>query len=69
MKNLKFFLRKILSKNNDLIVQKSGKCNSKVLINKSDYLDKIHNILSDSKQIMKSYAVDEKHLNFIVGIE
>ena len=51
---------KTLSKNNDLIIQKSDKGNSIVLINKSDYLD---------KKFMKSSVVNEKHLNFIIGIE
>ena len=64
---------KILSKNNDLIIKKSDKLNSIVLINKSDYLDKIYNIVSDSKKKKKKNAkssvVDEKHLNFIIGIE
>ena len=52
-----------------MIIQKSDKGNSIVLINKSDYLDKMYNIFSDSKKIMKSSLVDEKHLNFIFGIE
>ena len=37
---------KTLSKNKDLIIQKSDKGTSIVLINKSDYLDKMYNILS-----------------------
>ena len=60
---------KTLSKNKDLIIKKSDQCNSIVLINKSDYLDKMYNILSDSKKFVKSSLVDDKHLNFIIGIE
>ena len=60
---------KTLSKNKDLIIQTSDKGNSIVLINKSDYLDKIYNILSDSKKFVKSSVLDDKHLNFIIGIE
>ena len=60
---------KILSKNNDLDIQKSDKVNSIVLTNKSDYLDKMYNILSDSKKFVKSSVVDEKYLNFVIGIE
>ena len=60
---------KTLSNNNDLIIKKSDKGNSVVLINKSDYRDKMYNILSDSKKIVKSSLVDEKHLNFIIGVE
>ena len=59
---------KELSKNKDLIIQKSRKGNSIVLVNKSDYIDKMYNILSDSKKFVKS-SVDDKHLNFIIGIE
>ena len=47
--------------NKDLIIQKSDKGNSIVLINKSDYLDKMYNILSDSKKFVKSSLVDDKH--------
>ena len=60
---------KTLPKNNDLIIQKSDKGNSIVLINNTDHLDKMYNILSDSKKSAKSSVVDEKHLNFIIGIE
>ena len=57
---------KTLSKNNDLIIQKSDKGNSTALINKIDYLYKMYNILSDSK---KNAKVDHKHLNFIISID
>ena len=60
---------KTLSKSLDLIIQKSDKGNSIVLINKSDYLDQMCNILTDSKKIVKSFVVDDKSLNFIIGIE
>ena len=60
---------KTLSKNKDLIIQKSDKVNSIILINKSDYLDKMYNILSNSKKTVKSSAVNDKHLNFIIRIE
>ena len=46
----------------------SDKGNSIVLINKSDYLDKIYNILSDSKKIVKSSVVDDEHFSFIIEI-
>ena len=45
------FTLKTLFKNNDLIIQKSDMANSIVLINKSGYLDKLYNILSDSKKL------------------
>ena len=60
---------KTLSKDKDLIIQKSDKGSSIVLTNKSDYFDNMRNILSDSKKFVKSSLVDDKHLNFIIGIE
>ena len=60
---------KTLSKSLDLIIPKLDKGNSIVLINKSDYLDQMCNILTDSKKIVKSFVVDDKSLNFIIGIE
>ena len=53
---------KILSKNKDLLIQKSDKGNSMVLIDKSDYLDKMCNILSDSKKLVQSSVVDDEQL-------
>ena len=53
------FALKTLSKNKDLIIKKSDQCNSIVLINKSDYLDKMYNILSDSKKKVKPSVVDD----------
>ena len=50
---------KTLSKNKDLIIQKSDKGNSIVLINKADHLDKMYNILSDSEKFVKSSVVDD----------
>ena len=52
-----------------MIIRKSDKGNSIILINKSDYLDKMCNILSNSKKFVKSSVVDHKHLNIIIGIE
>ena len=53
---------KILSKNKDLLIQKSDKGNSMVLIDKSDYLDKMCNILSDCKKLVQSSVVDDEQL-------
>ena len=47
---------KTLSKNKDLIIQKSDKGNSIVLIIKGDYLDKMYDILSDSKTIHEIFC-------------
>ena len=36
-------------KNKDIVIQKSDKGNSVVIINKTDYLNKIENLLNDIK--------------------
>ena len=41
-----------------MIIQQSDKGNSIVPINKSDYLDKMCNILSDSRKFVKSSVAD-----------
>ena len=51
-------------KKKDLIIQQSDKGNSIVPIIKSDYLDKMCNILSDSRKFVKSSVVDDKYLNW-----
>ena len=38
-------------------------------MNKSDYLDKMCNILSDSKEVAISSVLDDKHLKSFIGIE
>ena len=63
------FALKTLSKNKDLNMQKSHKCNSIVLNNKADCLHKMYNILSDSEKFVKSSVADDKNLNFIIGVE
>ena len=60
---------KTISKNNDLIMWNLHIWNSIVLIDKCDYLDKMCNFLSDSKEIVKYFAADEEHLIFIIRIE
>ena len=44
-------------------MQNSDKGNSIVLINESDYLDKTYNNPLDSKKLVKSSILDDKHLN------
>ena len=55
--------------NNDLIIKKSDKNNSIVIINESGYCNKIHNILSDFKKFVKSSIVDENHPSVIIGAQ
>ena len=64
-----FVALKSLSKKNNLIIQKSDKGNSIAIIDKSDYLEKTRNILSDSSKFTQVSVADDKKLNFIVNVE
>ena len=60
---------KSLSKNKNLIIQKSDKGNSIDIIDKSDYLEKMRNILSDSSKFTQVSIAEDKQMNFIVNVE
>ena len=64
-----FALLKSLSKNDSLIIQKSDKGNSIAIIDKDDYLQKMQNILSDSRRFSEICMANEKHLNFLINIQ
>ena len=64
-----FAALKSLSKNKNLIIQKSDKGNSIAIIDKSDYLEKMRNILSDSSKFTQVSVTEDKQLNFIVNVE
>ena len=53
-----------LSANNDLIIQKSDKGNSVVLLNRNDYIKRLNEILSDSSKFKKLNENLEKRLIF-----
>ena len=57
---------KNLSKNKDLIVQKSNKGNSVVTVDWQDYIKKIDNILTDQKNFIKVNLKDDTLLDFAV---
>ena len=46
---------KQLSINKDIVIQKSDKGNSIVILNKSDYFDKVKEILSDTKKLKSQH--------------
>ena len=60
---------KCLSANNDLIVQKSDKGNSAVLLNRNDYIKQLNEILSDSSKFKKLKAKPRKEINFLLQQE
>ena len=59
---------KILLKNKDIIVQKSDKGNTVVILNIKDYVCKMKNILNDSSKFHKVYIDHDKILNHPVRV-
>ena len=58
-----------LSKHKDLIIQKSDKCNSVVIVQRQDYLKKMNDVLSDQKKFSKVSLKDDTLLNFDISQE
>ena len=58
-----------LSKYKDLIIQKSDKCNSAVIVQRQDYLKKMNDVLSDQKKFSKVSLKDDTLLNFDISQE
>ncbi len=64
-----FLALKELSANKDIIVQKSDKGNSVVILNKIDYVNKMLDILNDQTKFTKLEFKGGKEYNHIVNIE
>ena len=60
---------KNLSKNPDIVIQKSDKGNSVVILDKKVYLKKIKEILNKNDQFLKFSIQEEKHYNFLINLE
>ena len=60
---------KSLSANKDLIVQKSDKGNSVVLLNRNDYIKRLNEMLSDSSKFKKLNIKLGKEINFLLQQE
>ena len=58
-----------LSKNKDLIIQKSDKGNSVVIVEKQDYIKKMDDISSDQKKFSKVSRKDDTLLNLVISQE
>ena len=58
-----------LSKNKDVIIPKSDKGNSVVIVQREDYLEKMNDILSDQKKFSKVSMKDDTLLNFAINKE
>ena len=58
-----------LSKNKDIIIQKSDKGNSVVIVDKDTYIKRIENLLSDQRKFKKVTLRNGAFLNFVVNQE
>ena len=58
-----------LSKNKDLIIQKSDKGNSAVIVDKDTYIKRMENLLSDQRNFEKVTLKNDAFLNFVVNQE
>ena len=56
-----------LSKNKDIIIQKSDKGNSVVIVDKDTYVKRMENLLSDQKKFEKITLKNDAILNFVVN--
>ena len=58
-----------LSKRKELVIQKSDKGNSIVILKKDDYVSKVNNIVLDSAKFTALNVVEGKELNFMISCE
>ena len=60
---------KNLSKNPDIVIQKSDKGNSVVILDKKLYLEKMEEMLNKNDQFLKHSIQEEKHYNFLINLD
>ena len=58
-----------LSKNKDIVIQKSDKVNSLVIVDKDTYMKRMENLLSDRRKFEKVTLENDVFLNFVVNQE
>ena len=58
-----------LGKNKDIIIQKSDKGNSAVIVDKDTYIKRMENLLSDQRKFEKVTLKNDAFLNFVVNQE
>ena len=56
-----------LSKNKDIVIQKSGKGNSVVIVDKDTYIKRMENLLSDQRKFEKVTLKNDAFLNSVVN--
>ena len=60
---------KNFSKNPNIVIQKSDKGNSVVILNRKVYLEKMKEMLNKNDQFLKFPIQEEKHYNFLINLE
>ena len=60
---------KNLGKNPDIIIQKSDKGNSVVILDKKVYLKKMNEMLNINEQFLKFSIQEKKHYNLLINLE
>ena len=58
-----------LSKNKDIVIQKSDKGNSVVIVDKETYIKRMENLLSDERKFERVTLKNDAFLNFVVNQE
>ena len=58
-----------LIKNNDIVIQKSDKGNSAVIVDKDTYIKRMENLLSDQRKSEKGTLKNDAFLNFVINQE
>ena len=58
-----------LSKNKDIVIQKSDKGNSVVIVDKETYIKRMENLLSDQRKFERVTLKNDAFLNFVVNRE
>ena len=58
-----------LRKNKNIVIQKSDEGNSVVVVDKTDYLDKMDNLLNDTWKFEKINLKNDGILNFVINQE
>ena len=54
-----------LKQNKQIVIQKSGKANSIVVVVRDKYIEKMENFLSDQSKFQETAVKDDNFLNFI----
>ena len=64
-----FLLLQNLRKNKNIVIQESNKGNSVVVVNQTDYLDKMENLLNDTRIFEKNNLKNDGILNLAINQE